>query len=61
MSIDRSDEQENADDSIRINRELIQMKLIKVIYNMRNMMIQEFQHFVEFQFIQAMKMKMQMI
>jgi hypothetical protein len=40
---------------------LIQMKLMKVIYIHKNMMIQEFQHVVEFQLSQVMKMKMQMI
>jgi hypothetical protein len=30
------------------------MKLMKVIYTMRNMMVQEFQHFVEFQLIEVM-------
>jgi hypothetical protein len=37
------------------------MKLMKVIYKMRNMMIREFQHFVEFQLTEVMNMKMQMI
>jgi hypothetical protein len=32
----------------------VQMKLLKVIYNLKNMMIQEFQHFAEFQLIQVM-------
>jgi predicted HTH domain antitoxin len=40
---------------------LIQMKLVKVSYNMRNMMIHEFPHFGEFQLIEVMNMKMQMI
>jgi hypothetical protein len=30
-------------------------------HNMKNMMIQEFQHCMEFQLIEGMKMKMQMI
>jgi hypothetical protein len=34
---------------------------MKVIDKMRNMMVQEFQHFVEFQLIQAMNLKMHMI
>jgi hypothetical protein len=34
---------------------------MKVIYNMRNMIIREFQHYTEFQLIQVMKHKMQMI
>jgi hypothetical protein len=33
---------------------LIQAKLMKVIDKMRNMMIQEFQHFGEFQLIEVM-------
>jgi hypothetical protein len=33
ITIDSSDEFENADDSIRINLNLIQMRLMKVIYN----------------------------
>jgi hypothetical protein len=37
------------------------MKLMKVIYKMRNMMIQEFQHSAECQWIEVMKMKMHMI
>jgi hypothetical protein len=40
---------------------LIQLKLMKVIDTLKNMMIQGFQHFVEFQLIQVVKMKMQMI
>jgi hypothetical protein len=40
ISIDSSDEDENADDSIRINRAMIQMNLMKVCNNQRNMMIQ---------------------
>jgi hypothetical protein len=36
----------------------IQMKLMKVIHIEKNMMIQEFQHFGEFQLIERMKMKM---
>jgi hypothetical protein len=31
------------------------MKLMKVTYKMKNMMIQEFQHSVEFQLIEVMK------
>jgi hypothetical protein len=38
---------------------LIQMKLMKVIHTHKNMMIQESQHFEEFQLIEVMKMKMQ--
>jgi hypothetical protein len=38
---------------------LIQMKSMKVIHNKRNMMIQEFQHCMEFQLIEEMNMKMQ--
>jgi hypothetical protein len=34
---------------------------MKVMYTMKNMMIQEFQHFVEFELIEVMKMKIQMI
>jgi hypothetical protein len=37
------------------------MKLMKVIYNLENMMNKEFQHFVEFQLIEVRMMKMQMI
>jgi hypothetical protein len=37
---------------------LIQMKLMKVIYMMKNMMNKEFQHFVESQLIEVRKMKM---
>jgi hypothetical protein len=44
IEIDSSDEAENADDLIRVNRELIQMKLRKMIHNLRNRMIQEFQY-----------------
>jgi hypothetical protein len=40
---------------------LIQMKLMKVIYNMRNMMIQEFQHFVELKLMEVMNIKMLLI
>jgi hypothetical protein len=40
---------------------LIQMKLMKVIDNDKNMMIQEFQHFLEFQLIEVMKLKMHLI
>jgi hypothetical protein len=35
------------------------MKLMKVIHTQKNMMIQESQHFEEFQLIEVMKMKMQ--
>jgi hypothetical protein len=37
------------------------MKWMKVIWKLRNMMIQEFQHFVECQLIEVMKMKIRMI
>jgi hypothetical protein len=37
------------------------MKLMKVRNKMRNMMIQDFQHFVEFQLIEGMKRKRQRI
>jgi hypothetical protein len=40
---------------------LIQMKLMKVIDNMKNMMIQEFQHSVEFQSIEVVKTEMPLI
>jgi hypothetical protein len=40
---------------------LIQMKLIKVIYNMKNMKNQEFQHFSESILIEVMNMKMHLI
>jgi hypothetical protein len=40
---------------------LIQMKLMKVVYNMRNMMIQALQYFVEFQLIKAITIQMRMI
>jgi hypothetical protein len=36
---------------------LIKTKLVKVIYKMRNILIQKFQHFVEFRLIQVMKMR----
>jgi hypothetical protein len=37
------------------------MKLMKVIYNIKNMMNKEFQHCVESKLIEVMKMKMPMI
>jgi hypothetical protein len=37
------------------------MKLMKARNKMKNMMIQEFQHSVEFQLIEAMMLQMQMI
>jgi hypothetical protein len=37
---------------------LIQMKLMKAIYNLKNILIQEFQHFLESKLIEVMKMKM---
>jgi hypothetical protein len=37
------------------------MKLMKVICNLRNMMIREFQHFVEFQLIEVTTIQTQMI
>jgi hypothetical protein len=44
ISIHLSDEDENADDSIRVNREFGSNDSMKVIHMMRNMMIQEFQY-----------------
>jgi hypothetical protein len=37
------------------------MKWVKVIYNLKNMMIQEFEHFVAFQLIQVMSIEMFLI
>jgi hypothetical protein len=39
----------------------IQMKVMKVISNLKNMIIKEFQHCVESKSIEAMMRKMQMI
>jgi hypothetical protein len=36
---------------------LTQMKLMKVIYRMRNVIIQDFQHSVQFQMIEVMEWK----
>jgi hypothetical protein len=60
-TIDLSDGYENTDDSIRVNRDLIQMKLTKVIDNLKNKMNKEFQHWMESQLIEVMNLKMQMI
>jgi hypothetical protein len=38
----------------------IRMKLMTVIHNLKNIMNQEFQHWMESQLIEVMKMKMQM-
>jgi ribosomal protein L30E len=40
---------------------LIQMKLMKVIHNLKNMNNQEFQHFLELSLIEVMNYKMQTI
>jgi hypothetical protein len=40
---------------------VIQMKVMQVNGNLKNMMIQEFQHFVESQLTQVSRIKMQMV
>jgi hypothetical protein len=54
-SIDLSDENENADDSIRFNREVDSNEIVKIIYAMRNMMIQELQYAMKFQYLMMVK------
>jgi hypothetical protein len=61
ITIDSSDEFENAEDSIRINLNLIQMRLMKGIHKMKNMMNQEFEQSKESQLIELMIHKMQKI
>jgi hypothetical protein len=52
---DSSDEEENANDSIRFNREVDSNEIDERVHNLKNRMIREFQHSVELKLIQVMK------
>jgi hypothetical protein len=58
IKIDSSDEKENAFHSIRVKREFDSNVMDEVIYNVKNSLIQEFQHCLKSKLIEVMKMKM---
>jgi hypothetical protein len=63
ITIDGSGEHANAnaDDSIRINREVDSNEMDESVCNMKNNMNKEFQHWMESKLIEVMNMKMHLI